>query len=227
MVALTETDSKDVRGYFDLNGSEFLWDGTVTIEGDGGPNEGLWLGPSRDNRNIRLSPSGDAWFQGDIAMEGNNILGLAEPTKDGHAATKGYVDDKVSESSGRNRIKILPSDFIQGQSPLTNKTYSEYDIPEGYKATGVYLYSNSDGVPLVSIYSGDITNDERTIIDGYTSKYQKGYPRGINVEGNPEFIDIQDVVGNSTNYIGVNFIIRDTGKEQSISGGYIQLEPVN
>lgn len=60
-----------------------------------------------------LSLSGGT-MTGDIAMGGNKVTGVGYATADGHAASKKYVDDKVSESGGSGGFVQIVSSAPSG-----------------------------------------------------------------------------------------------------------------
>ena len=69
--------------------------------------------------NAEINCDGSAYFKGDIAMNGNKITGLADPTSNAQAATKKYVDDNASSVVLHN-ADTPPNTASRGTLLLTN-----------------------------------------------------------------------------------------------------------
>ena len=76
-------------------------------------------------------------MSGDIAMGGNSITGLADPTDDSDAATKGYVDTLTVgayQPAGSYAFADLPA-------PSTDTFHKMYDVTDDFTATADFIDS--------------------------------------------------------------------------------------
>ena len=69
--------------------------------------------------NAEINCNGSAFFKGDIAMNGNKITGLADPTSNAQAATKKYVDENAGSVVLHN-ADTPPNTASRGTLLLTN-----------------------------------------------------------------------------------------------------------
>jgi len=116
------------------------------------------------NGNITLSPNGT----GTVDVASSRITGLAEPTQDTDAATKYYVDNKVTGLSWKQAVHVLSSSNV----PLTGSTPLEIDthtLNDGERVllTGQTTASQK-GVYDVSITGGSYTLTRSSDVNVYT-----------------------------------------------------------
>lgn len=116
------------------------------------------------NGNITLSPNGT----GAVDVSSSRIIGLSEPIDDTDAATKYYVDNKVTGLSWKQAVHVLASSNV----PLTGSTPLEIDghtLNDGERVllTG-QTTATQKGVYNVSITGGSYTLTRSSDVDVYT-----------------------------------------------------------
>lgn len=124
------------------------------------------------------------------------------------------------------RIVLTPGDFAQcdytydyyyhvdtdGGHVDGNLTTSNHVafacIPAGYKATHVYVYSETTDANGVDVYEANIANDTST------SKLAAGSTNSL--------LDITDVDASDTNYL----VVRVSFNANDVYGGYVTIAPI-
>ena len=93
-----------------------------------------------DNTNSRGGSSVDTngfTMSGDIDMDGNEIVGLDDPSNDSSAASKKYVDDEIAKVSSSSSGGVLD------QATADNRYLSKTDVTTTYEtqtnASNTYL----------------------------------------------------------------------------------------
>lgn len=110
----------------------------------------------------------DFWKNFDI--HGNEIKGLATPTRDDHAASKGYVDNKVANISLPD--SGMTQEQADGRYSRTDHTHTSSDISDSITRIGTVASANkliktdSDGF-IDFIAPSDSSPDKTVILKGY------------------------------------------------------------
>jgi hypothetical protein len=116
------------------------------------------------NGNLSLNPAGT----GSVTVNGHKITNLGTPVDDADAATKGYVDNKVTGLSWKQAVHALASSNV----PLTGSTPLEVDghtLLDGERVllTG-QTTATQKGIYSVAISGGSYTLTRSTDADVYT-----------------------------------------------------------
>lgn len=110
----------------------------------------------------------DFWKNFDI--HGNEIKGLATPTRDDHAASKGYVDNKVANISLPD--SGMTQEQADGRYSRTDHTHTSSDISDSITRIGTVASANklvktdSDGF-IDFIAPNDSSPDKTVVLKGY------------------------------------------------------------
>jgi len=116
------------------------------------------------NGNLSLNPAGT----GSVTVNGHKITNLGTPVDDADAATKGYVDNKVTGLSWKQAVHALASSNV----PLTGSTPLEIDghtLLDGERVllTG-QTTATQKGIYVVGISGGSYTLTRSSDADVYT-----------------------------------------------------------
>lgn len=116
------------------------------------------------NGNLSLNPNGT----GSVTVNGHKITNLGTPTADSDAATKGYVDNKVTGLSWKQAVHVLAASNV----PLTGSTPLVVDGHTLLDGERVLLTAqstaNQKGIYDVAISGGSYTLTRSSDVDVYT-----------------------------------------------------------
>jgi hypothetical protein len=115
------------------------------------------------NGNISLKPNGT----GTVAVNNSRIIGLAEPLADSDAATKYYVDNKITGLTWKTAVNVLSNT----QTSLTGSwpySIDSHAIEDGYRVLLIGQNTNSeDGIYTVTTSTGTYSLIRSTDADTY------------------------------------------------------------
>lgn len=122
------------------------------------------ISSTNSNGNISLNPNGT----GTVDVNSARITGLAEPSSSSDAATKGYVDNKVSGLTWKESVNVYSASNIAltGSTPLTIDSHT---VDDGYRVllTGQSTDSQN-GIYDMSISGGSYTLSRSSDADVYS-----------------------------------------------------------
>lgn len=116
------------------------------------------------NGNLSLNPNGT----GTVTINGHRITNLGTPTADSDAATKGYVDNRITGLTWKAAVNVIAKSDVPltGSTPLT---IDGHTLSDGYRILLVAQSTDSqNGIYDLAISGGSYALTRSTDADSYT-----------------------------------------------------------
>ena len=121
------------------------------------------ISSTNSNGNISLNPNGT----GTVDVNSAKITGLAEPTSATDAATKGYVDNKITGLTWKESVNLFAASNVAltGSTPLSIDSHT---VDDGYRVLLTNQSTDSqNGIYEMSISDGSYTLSRPADADAY------------------------------------------------------------
>lgn len=155
------------------------------------------ISTTNSNGNLSLNPDGT----GSVTVNGHKIINLGTPTADSDAATKGYVDNRITGLSWKQAVHVLAS----GNVALTGSTPLEIDG-----------HTLADGERV--LLTGQTTATQKGIYDVSIVSSSYTLTRSSDVNSAAEFHGLAVFVQQGTSYANTGWVQTTDAVGEDFSG---------
>lgn len=145
--------------------------------------DGTWSAPSYTNLSATFLELAGGTMTGDIAMSGNNITGLADPTNNQDAATKNYVDTSIQN---------LPEPMIFKGSVGSGGTIEWANLPSPSSSNKGWTYKviTDNNTSLICKVGDTIISDSTTWVVIPSGDEPNGTVTNVAIQGETNYIEV-------------------------------------